>query len=75
MSKMCIFSISNIKMATQKFTNFDVKMHADMTAVTIHTTKIVLQEAKDNEALLKPSYRKNPNELFGQPIHKEQTEW
>ena len=47
-------------MATQKFTNFGVfkKMHADMTAVTIQSNKIVLNEVKDNEVLLEPSYRK-----------------
>ena len=38
-----------------------------MTAVTIQSNKIVLNEIKDNWALLEPSYRKKPNELFGQP--------
>ena len=41
-------------------------MHADVTAVTIQSNKIVSNEVKDNEALLEPSYGKNPNELFGQ---------
>ena len=37
-------------MVTQKFTSFDVvfKMHADMTAVTIQSNKIVLNEIADN---------------------------
>ena len=43
MSKCCLFSCTfNIKMATQKFTNFDkfLLMHADMTAVTTILTKL-----------------------------------
>ena len=37
-------------MGTQKFTNFDkfFKVHADMTAVTIQSNKIVSNEVKDN---------------------------
>ena len=36
-------------MATQKFTNIDfLKMHTDMTAVTIQSHKTVLNEVKDN---------------------------
>ena len=36
-------------MAAQKFTSFDVfLMHVDMTAVTIQSNKIVLNEVKDN---------------------------
>ena len=37
-------------MATQKFTSFDVffLMHADMTAVTVESNKIVLNEVKDS---------------------------
>ena len=37
-------------MATQKFTNFDkfFLMDAKMTAVTIESNKIVLNEVKDN---------------------------
>ena len=38
-------------MAAQKFTNFGkyfLKMHTDMTTVTIKSNKIVLNEAKDN---------------------------
>ena len=39
-------------MATQKFTNFDkvffFLMHVDMTAVTIQSNKIVLNEVKEN---------------------------
>ena len=41
-------------------------MHTDITAVTIQPNKIVLNEVKNNQALLEPSYRKKPNELFGQ---------
>ena len=43
-------SVFSIKMLTQKFTNFDhfLKMHADMTAITIHSNKIVLKEVKGN---------------------------
>ena len=43
-------SISSIKMDAQKFANFDkfLKMHADMTAVTIQSNKIVSNEVKDN---------------------------
>ena len=36
-----------------------------MTAVTIQSNKIVLNEVKDNQVLLEPHYRKN-NALFGQ---------
>ena len=42
-------------------------MQADMILVTIQSNKILLNEVKDNEALLEPSYGKKPNELFGQP--------
>ena len=37
-------------MATQKFTNFDkfVLMHADVTAVTIQSNKIISNEVKNN---------------------------
>ena len=42
-------SIFNVKMTTQKFTNFDVflKMLTDMTAVPIQSNKIVLNGVKD----------------------------
>ena len=45
MSKMLLFpSIFNIKITTQKYTNFYVfkKTHADMTAVTVQSDKTVL---------------------------------
>ena len=47
---LCIFSIFNIKMAAQKFPNFDVFFltHADLTAVTIESNKIVSNEVKHN---------------------------
>ena len=41
-------SIFNIKMATQKFTNFAKFLMCDMTAITIQSNKIVLNEVKDN---------------------------
>ena len=47
---MKMLHIFSIKMAAQNFTNF-VKfflMHADMTAVTIQSNKIALNEVKDN---------------------------
>ena len=51
MPKMLVFSsIFNIKMVIQKFTNF-VKLfltHANMTAVTVQSTKIVSNKVKDN---------------------------
>ena len=34
-------------------------MHADTTAVTMQSNKIVLNATKDNEAVLDPSYGKN----------------
>ena len=60
-------------MAAQKFTNFDefFEMHADMTAVTKHSIKIVLNEVQDNEALLEPSYRKNITDSLASPIECE----
>ena len=47
---LSISPIFNIKMATQEFTNFEVfkKMHAGITAVTIQSNKIDLNEIKDN---------------------------
>ena len=48
---MLWYSHFNIKMAAQKFTNFDkvfLKMHTDMTAVTLQSNEIVLNEVKDN---------------------------
>ena len=41
-------------------------MHAAMTAVTIQSDKIVLNDVKDNYALVEPFYREK-YELFGQP--------
>ena len=38
-----------------------------MTAVTIQSNKIVLNEIKDNQALLEPLYRKKLNKRIGQP--------
>ena len=45
-----IFSIFDIKMATQKFNNVDkfFLMHTDMTVVTIQSNKIVLNEVRAN---------------------------
>ena len=39
-----------------------------MTAVTIQSKKIVLNEAKDNKALLKTSYRKKQMNFLANPI-------
>ena len=38
-----------------------------MTAATVQSNKIVLNEVKDNSVLLEPSYRKKKHKLFGQP--------
>ena len=56
-------------MATQKFTNFDkiFLMHADMTAATIKSNKIALNEVKDNSVLLEASHGKKPCRLLVQP--------
>ena len=47
-------------MAARNFTNFDkfFLMHADRTAVTIQSNKIVSNEVQDNKALLEPLYGK-----------------
>ena len=47
----CVFSsIFNIKMATEKFTNFNtlLKMHTDMKAATKQCNEIILNEVKNN---------------------------
>ena len=41
-------------------------MHADRTAVTMQSNKIVYNEVKDNSALLQPLNGKKPNEHFSQ---------
>ena len=43
-------------------------MHADMRAVTIQSNKIVSNEVKDNQALLEPSYGKNPTYFLANPM-------
>ena len=43
-------------------------MHADMTAVTIPSNKIVSNEVKDNQALLEPCYGKNQTNFLAKPI-------
>ena len=50
--KCCVvYSIFNIKMATQKFTNFMCfLMHADLTTITTQSNKIVSNEVKDLSA-------------------------
>ena len=51
MLKMLLFySFFNSKIAIQKFTNFIkfFKLHVNMTAVTIQSNKIVLNQVKDN---------------------------
>ena len=50
--KCCFFpSVFSIKIATQKFTNFDIKrkIHTDMTAVTIVLTKLFWMKLKTTE--------------------------
>ena len=44
-------------------------MHADMTAVTTQSNKIVLNEVKDIEALLEPLYGKNVTNILANPIN------
>ena len=46
-------------------------MHADMTAVTIQPNKIVLNEVKDNEALLEPSYGKSQAKFLANPTQMD----
>ena len=49
MLKMLLFSsLVNIKMSTQKSTVKKKNLHVDMTAVTIQSNKIVLNEVKEN---------------------------
>lgn len=57
-------------MATQKFTTFDkyFLIHADKTAVTVQSSKIVSNEVKDKQALLEPSYRKIQMNYLVNPI-------
>ena len=43
-------------------------MHADMTAVTIQSNKIVLNEVKNNSALLAPSHGKNEVNSLANPV-------
>ena len=66
MLKMSVFLSSILNDYTKIHQFWFFSMHADMTAVTIQPNKIVLNEVKNNQALLEPSYRKKPNELFGQ---------
>ena len=64
---LLFYSLFNSETAIQKFSNFKFfKLHVNMTAVTIQSNKIVLNQVKDNQALLESSYRKK-NEFFGQP--------
>ena len=39
-------------------------MHADMTAVTIQSSNVVSNEARDNETLLEPVYEKKKERIF-----------
>ena len=66
---MLLFSsIFNIKMATQKFPNFDVffKMHTYITAVTYNLTKLFQMKLRQRSAT-RAILQKKPNETFGQP--------
>ena len=47
-------------------------MHADMTAVTIQSNKIVSNEVKGNKVLLKPLYGKKRMNLLANPIESTQ---
>ena len=62
-------SIFNIKVATQKFTNFDVCFffNAGWYDSCQYSLGKMLQIKLDNKVLLEPSYGKKINELFGQP--------
>ena len=44
-------------------------MHTDTTAVKMQSNKIVLNEVKDDEALLEPSYGKNVTNILANPIN------
>ena len=59
----------NIKMNTQKFTNFDVffKVHADMTVVTIQYNKIVSNEVRKLSAYYS-HFMEKMNKLLAGPI-------
>ena len=66
---MHIFFHFSIKMATQKFTNFDFfLMQSDKTAVVIQSNKIVSNEVKDSWVPLEPLYRKNQTNFLANPI-------
>ena len=43
-------------------------MHTDMMAVIIQSNKIALNEVKDNQVLLEPSYGKNQINCLANPI-------
>ena len=43
-------------------------MHADRTAVTVQSNKIVSNDVKDNEVLRGPSYGKNQTNFLANPI-------
>ena len=43
-------------------------MYADVTAITIQSNKIVLNEVKDNEVLLEPSHGEKKTKTF-RPTH------
>ena len=44
-------------------------MHADMTAATIQSNKIVSNEVKDKQAWLEPSYGKKQTKVSSNPIY------
>ena len=48
-------------------------MQADMTALTIQSNKIVLNEVKDKWALLEPLYGKSVTDFFGQASSRPAT--
>ena len=68
---MCIFpSIFNIKMAAQKFTNFDkfFNMHADMTAVTQYNLSKLLWMKLQTTKHYYTHCTEKTDEFFDQPI-------
>ena len=47
-------------------------MHSDMTAVTVPSNKIILNEVKDNQALLEPSCGENQGIFQAHPMLRKE---
>ena len=79
LKKLLIYSIFNIKMATQKFINCFFKCTLLWQLSQYNLTKLFQMKLKTTECLLEPSYGKKPNELFAQPspmwVWKHHTRW